>query len=90
MECYRVPGLNTIRRAQQLLVDDGLVETRQGVGSFVLRPFSGPVDPSTCSGELRTGPPSSDSANNAANLFVPYPKRLLTHPGLMWPRPADR
>lgn len=37
MEHYKVPGLNTIRQAQQLLVDDGLVETRQGVGSFVLR-----------------------------------------------------
>jgi len=24
----KVPGLNTIRQAQQLLVDDGLVETR--------------------------------------------------------------
>lgn len=34
---YDVPGLNTIRQAQQLLVDDGLVETRQGVGAFVLR-----------------------------------------------------
>ena len=32
-----MPGLNTIRQAQQLLVDDGLVETRQGVGAFVLR-----------------------------------------------------
>src|SRR6476646_9903303 len=37
MEHYRVPGLNTIRQAQQLLVDDGLVQTRQGVGSFVVR-----------------------------------------------------
>jgi DNA-binding GntR family transcriptional regulator len=37
MAHYKVPGLNTIRQAQQLLVDDGLVETRQGVGSFVLR-----------------------------------------------------
>src|SRR5450631_4312991 len=36
MEHYKVPGLNTIRQAQQLLVD-GLVETRQGVGSFVVR-----------------------------------------------------
>lgn len=36
-EHYDVPGLNTIRQAQQLLVDDGLVETRQGVGAFVLR-----------------------------------------------------
>jgi len=32
-----VPGLNTIRQAQQLRVDDGLVEARQGVGAFVLR-----------------------------------------------------
>lgn len=33
---YEVPGLNTIRQAQQLLVDDGLVDTRQGVGAFVI------------------------------------------------------
>jgi len=53
MEHYQVPGLNTIRQAQQLLVDDGLVETRQGVGSFVLRtePIPRPVDVLT---ELRT------------------------------------
>lgn len=46
MEHYGVPGLNTIRQAQQLLVHDGLVETRQGVGSFVLRtePVPRPVD----------------------------------------------
>jgi len=35
-EQYSVPGLNTIRQAQQLLVEEGLVETRQGVGAFVL------------------------------------------------------
>lgn len=46
MDHYRVPGLNTIRQAQQLLVDDGLIETRQGVGAFVLRsePRPRPVD----------------------------------------------
>src|SRR6266508_3222 len=46
MEHYEVPGPNTIRQAQQLLVDDGLVETRQGVGAFVLRaePVPRPVD----------------------------------------------
>src|SRR6478609_4161908 len=46
MEHYRVPGLNTIRQAKHLLVDDGLVETRQGVGSFVLRaePVPRPID----------------------------------------------
>lgn len=35
-ERYDVPGLNTIRQALQLLADDGLVESRQGVGTFVL------------------------------------------------------
>ena len=42
MQHYKVPGLNTIRQAQQLLVDDGLLETRQGVGSFVLRAARSP------------------------------------------------
>jgi DNA-binding transcriptional regulator YhcF (GntR family) len=36
-EHYGVPELNTIRQAEQLLVEDGLVETRQGVGAVVLR-----------------------------------------------------
>jgi DNA-binding GntR family transcriptional regulator len=53
MEHYGVPGLNTIRQAQQLLVDDGLIETRQGVGTFILRaePLPRPVD---VLAELRT------------------------------------
>jgi DNA-binding GntR family transcriptional regulator len=34
-EHYDVPGLNTIRQAQQLLVEAGMIETRQGVGAFV-------------------------------------------------------
>jgi DNA-binding GntR family transcriptional regulator len=61
MEQYRVPGLNTIRQAQQLLVDDGLVETRQGVGSFVLRaePVPRPVD---VLAELRTARSAINSA----------------------------
>ena len=35
MKEYQVPGLNTIRAAQQRLVDEGMLETRQGVGAFV-------------------------------------------------------
>jgi DNA-binding transcriptional regulator YhcF (GntR family) len=33
---YNVRGLNTIRAAQQLLSEEGMVETRQGVGAFVV------------------------------------------------------
>lgn len=32
---YRVHSLNTVRRAQQMLVEDGMLETRQGLGAFV-------------------------------------------------------
>ncbi len=34
MQHHRVPGLNTIRQAQQLLVDGRLVEIPQGMGFF--------------------------------------------------------
>lgn len=34
-EEYDVPALNTIRAAQQLLVEEGMLTTRQGVGAFV-------------------------------------------------------
>lgn len=36
MEQYDVPGLNTVRQAQQVLVGKGLLEARQGVGVFVV------------------------------------------------------
>jgi DNA-binding GntR family transcriptional regulator len=36
MEYYDVPGLNTIRQAQRLLADEGLLEPRQGSGVFVV------------------------------------------------------
>lgn len=64
MEHYRVPGLNTIRQAQQLLVDDGLLETRQGIGVFVLRtePLPKPVD---VLAELRTARAALNTAITA-------------------------
>ena len=34
-EEFDVPGLQTIRSAQQLLVEEGMLQTRQGVGAFV-------------------------------------------------------
>lgn len=52
MAHYAVPGLNTIRTSQQLLVQDGMVENRQGVGSFVLRTEALPR-PVYVLGELR-------------------------------------
>jgi DNA-binding transcriptional regulator YhcF (GntR family) len=35
MEEFGVRGLNTIRYAEQSLVEEGMLETRQGVGAFV-------------------------------------------------------
>src|SRR5438876_650101 len=50
MKKYQVPGLNTIRAAQQLLVEEGMLETRQGVGAFVIS--SGPLQQVDVAGEL--------------------------------------
>ncbi|WP_112273650.1 GntR family transcriptional regulator [Lentzea terrae] len=33
---YDVPSLNTIRRAQQMLVEEGYLRTEQGRGAFVI------------------------------------------------------
>ena len=35
-EDYVVPGLNTVRAAQQLLVEEGMLEIKHGVGAFVV------------------------------------------------------
>lgn len=34
---YDVPGLNTIRAAQRILIDEGLLRAEQGVGVFAIR-----------------------------------------------------
>lgn len=36
MEYYDVPSLNTIRQAQRVLADEGLVQAYQGRGVFVI------------------------------------------------------
>ncbi|MFJ8691078.1 MULTISPECIES: GntR family transcriptional regulator [Micromonospora] len=55
-EEYNVPGLNTIRQAQRVLVDDGLLKPVQGRGTFVTALPSPPGDPATLKqalGDLR-------------------------------------
>jgi DNA-binding GntR family transcriptional regulator len=46
MEYYDVAGLNTIRAAEQVLVKEGLLRTRHGVGTFVeaVEPLSATPD----------------------------------------------
>lgn len=54
-EEYNVAGLNTIRQAQRVLVDDGLLEPVQGRGTFVVA-LPSPRDPATLKqalGDLR-------------------------------------
>ncbi len=40
MREFDVPGLNTVRDAQQVLVREGLLRTEQGVGAWVLAQHS--------------------------------------------------
>lgn len=49
---YDVAGLNTIRQAQRLLANDGLVEPRQGVGVYVISLVPSPPA-TTLLGELK-------------------------------------
>ena len=39
---YDVSGLNTIRQAQRMLIDEGMLEPRQGIGVFVVSTTSRP------------------------------------------------
>ncbi|MFI7080905.1 GntR family transcriptional regulator [Micromonospora sp. NPDC049903] len=46
-EEYEVPGLNTIRQAQRVLADQGLLNPVQGRGTFVTALPGSPGDPAT-------------------------------------------
>lgn len=42
-EHYGVRSMNTIRTAQQVLVEEGLLETRHGIGAFVVSLVPSPL-----------------------------------------------
>ena len=53
MREFDVPGLNTIRDAQQLLVREGLIRTEQGVGAWVISRTSPTADQTQALREAR-------------------------------------
>lgn len=68
---FDVPGLQTIRAAQQLLVGEGMLETRQGVGAFVISTRSlRQVD------VMDTLTKARDSLNTAIAALTPSPRRV--------------
>lgn len=70
MREFDVPGLNTIRAAQQVLVREGLLSTQQGVGAWVLSEHS----PAAGHGHVLE---SLKSARDALDMAVAY---LEAHP----------
>jgi DNA-binding GntR family transcriptional regulator len=60
-EHYRVPSLNTIRQAQRLLTDEGVLEPRRGVGVFVIATAAQPA-PQTLLTQLKDARTALDRA----------------------------
>lgn len=50
---FSIKGLNTIRQAQQTLVDEGLLRTEQGVGAWVIAKTSARLERRRVLGALR-------------------------------------
>lgn len=72
-EEYRVPGLNTIRAAQQILVEEGMIVTQQGVGAIVkstrsLRDVDVVRMLTTASGALATAIAALEAPQHAVTL----------------------
>lgn len=55
MDEFAVPGLNTVRGAQAVLVEEGLLRSEQGVGVWVVgRPSTERIDREAIVHDLRT------------------------------------
>jgi DNA-binding GntR family transcriptional regulator len=62
MREFDVPGLNTVRDAQQVLVREGLLRTEQGVGAWVLAQRSPTTEIADVLERLRTARTELDRA----------------------------
>jgi DNA-binding GntR family transcriptional regulator len=64
-EVYGVPGLNTIRAAQRILIGEGLLRPEQGVGTFVVRVPAAESESADALAELRVAREALDKAIRA-------------------------
>jgi DNA-binding GntR family transcriptional regulator len=68
---YEVSSLNTVRRAQQMLVDEGYLRTEQGRGAFVIAHPSPPAEQERIAAALEIIDSAMHQLTRARRLLSP-------------------